>query len=276
MDSVIDKIKESAHKIAEDYLLLGSDMTNAVIDLYDSDDIDNEEMLKRICEQANQNVYLALFHDPKTDKANIKFDLADFGKVKAQINQSEQEMKDYIAPPSDFRSSTQLPSKNDDAAAVPIDGNIKLAAFNQCETYHSWYKRLYDRIELIKEASVAEAEDAFNKMAYDAKLMVANGESIGDIAKIASRFVSEDNLGMEKVAKAYDMIHRDLVKNGFHVKTDFTKTSSYKINPNAEILKPVKAFALALEKIAAVNEMCSEIKKRVDAFGSMMKSATKK
>lgn len=273
MSEIIDIIKKSAHQIAEDYLLIGSNMTDALINLYESGAIDNEEILKRTCEQANQNVYLSLFHNPEIDKSNIQFNLADFGKVKEKIHQSEQEMKEYTSPPKDFRSSISREVSDKPAAEVPINENIKLAAINQCETYRSWFKRLYDRIELIKQASVAEAENSFNKMAYEAKLMIANGESIGDIAKIASRYVNEDGLSMEKVAKAYDIIHRDLVKNGFHVKTEFTKTSSYKINPNAEILKPIRSFSLALEKISAADEMCAEIKKRIDAFDSMIKSS---
>lgn len=276
MPEIIDTIKELSHKIAEDYLLVQAPMTDAVIDLYDSGLIENEEIAKRVCEHANQNVYLAKFHDPNIDKSNIKFELADSKEVGDHIKKSENEMKDYLLPPNDFRNSEPSPVATAAATEVADDSaNIKLAALNECQTYLQLYERLHNRMEIIKNAAAAEAEDAFNKMANDAKVMVAGGDSIGDIAKIAARCVEIDGLNMEKVARAYDIIHRELVNSGFHVKTEFTKISSMRVNTESEMLKPVRAFAVAIEKVAAATEMCDGIQKKVDAFSSMIEKAVR-
>jgi hypothetical protein len=66
-----------------------------------------------------------------------------------------------------------------------------------------------------------------------------------------------------------------LIKNGFHVKTDFTKISSLRINNDSEMLKPVRQFVLALEKIAAASEICEGIQKRIDLFNGLIKGAIK-
>ena len=100
--------------------------------------------------------------------------------------------------------------------------------------------------------------------------MISNGESIGDIAKIASRYVKDMGLDPMKIAAAYDVIHKDLIGDGFTVKTGFTKMSSLRINKNAEMLKPVDQLIMSLEKIAATTEMLQNVNKTVAAFNKVI------
>lgn len=268
MPELIQDIKDLAHQVSEDYLLLGEPMNPALLSLHEEGKIANDEILKRVCEQANSNVYLALFHDEDTDRSNIQFDLADFEKVSEQIQTSEQAMKDYQTPPEDFRSLLEL-------AIVPTEGespSVKLAALREAVEYRDAFRKFHSQVEVMRNSEIQSAENAFNKMAHEAKLMVVRGDSIGDIAKIASRGAQELGLDQVKVAKAYDLIHRELVRSGFHVKTGFTKLSSMRVNTNADVLQASQEFALSLEKVAAIQEMDRNVSRVLESFDKLIKT----
>ena len=273
-DDLIKTIKELAHRTSEDYILLGKPMNGTLLAVWQEGDVENEEILKRICEQANQNVYLALFHDDIIDNSNIQFDLADFDSVREHIQTSEKAMKDYQTPPDDFRSLLELlvtPASDEGAAS---DG-VKVAELHAMVEYRDAFRKFDSGLETLKTAEAQAAEGAFNQMAHDAKLMVTRGESLGDIAKIAARSVGEMNIDMTKVARAYDLIHRELVHSGFRVKTGFTKVSALRINSNADMLKPAQTFALSIEKVATLEEMRSKIAGILKAFDKVIKSENK-
>lgn len=271
MNLLVDNIKNIAHKASEDYLLTNIDMNDTILSSYHSGDISNLEILKRICELANQNVYLSLFQNDDTDKANISFVLADFNKLKTEILKSEKAMENYATPPSDFRSLLTLIVGNEagNIEQAPNNGE-KLAEFQKVGNYKNAFAAFISDIETLRYSEVQNVEKAFLKIAHDTKLMVSNGESIGDIAKIASRFVKDEGLDPIKIATAYDLIHRDLVKDGFAVNTGFTKVSSLRINKNAEMLKPVNEFIISLEKIAATTEMLQNLNGTLAAFNKVL------
>jgi len=268
---MIDKIKNIAHKASEDYLISGADMNDTILDSYHAGEIDNLEILKRICELANQNVYLSLYQSDDTDKSNISFVLADYDKSKTAILESEKAMESYATPPNDFRSLLTLVIGKDvgDIQQAPNDGE-KLAEFQKVGNYKNAFKAFISDIESLRYSEMQNAEKAFLKMAYDAKLMVSSGESLGDIAKIASRFVKESGLNPMRIATAYNMIHKDLTKDGFTVNTEFTKMASLRINKNAEMLEPVNELMLSLEKIAATTEMITNLTNTLAAFNKIL------
>jgi hypothetical protein len=151
----------------------------------------------------------------------------------------------------------------------------KLGALNQLVDYHTRVERFEKTLESMRVSEVAAAEDAFIKMSHDAKMVVANGESLGDMAKIAARFAVEMGVGFEKVATAYGIIQEGLRKNGFAVNTEFTKLSSLKVNDASQILSPVKAFVLAIEKAAALKEMRVGVQAHRVAVGKIISDITK-
>jgi len=269
MINIIELIKEKAQKASEDYLLFGDSLNDAIVSFHQSGEIDNDEILKRICEQANQNVYLGIFNDDQCDKSNIQFPIADFTKIKEQTQKSEQAMKEYQTPPGSFKSLLSNVVTPPDIEQV-TDSNVKLAELNNTVEYRTAFRNLHGSMETLKHAEMRDAENAFNKLAHETKIMVANGESIGDIAKIAARYVKEQGLDMNKIASAYDIVHKELMNSGFSVKTDFTKVSSLKVNPNSEMLKPVNELVLSLEKIAALDDMCNNISKVLNAFDGVV------
>jgi len=257
-DELIQNIKIISHDVAEKFLTAHEDMNNNIIDHWNAGEIENEEVLKRICELANANVYLSLFNDPNVNKGNIQFNLANYQSINEQIQQSEDSMKEFSTPPNDFKSLLEQSVESD----MPVqEKTASDNAYDHIDAVHQ-LNDLVGRIVafsstvgMLKNAELKNVEEKFNRIAHETKLMVAKGDSIGDIAKIAARSIGETGGDMMKVAKVYDLIQKDLVDNGFNVKTEFTKISSLKINPNAKVLQPVHELVMSMEKAAAFAEM---------------------
>lgn len=274
--SIIDTIKDIAHSVAENYLLTNEDMNKSILAIYYEGNIENIEMLKRICELANQNVYLSLYHNEDTDRSNIKFDIVDYDKLKTEIQKGEYAMNNYLTPPTDFKTLITLVTGNtkNEISTVPSQ-TAKLAEFDKINSYKNTFEAFISDIESLRYHEFQKAEEAFNKLAHDAKIMVANGESLGDVAKIASRFVQEIGLNPIKIAAAYEVIYNDLKESGFNVKTEFTKVSSFRINKEAGTLKPANDFIMSIEKIAATNEMLNNLSKTLSIFKKVMNEEIK-
>ena len=262
MSQLLDTIKTISHQISENYLLTGDDMNDTLIALFQDGSIKNIEILKRICEQANQNVYLGLFNNPDTDKSNIVFDKADSEMISGKIEESEEAMKDYNTPPKDFRSQLEIAVVGDQEKTA--ESNSHLKELNEVVEKRQVLGNFLNKLGMMKTASSKEAEEAVSDMANDAKVMISNGESLGDIAKIASRHVKENLEGdVVKVAQCYEYIRKELIKSNFNVKTGFTKLSSQRINPKANVLKSVERFSRSIAKIAGLDEMMENVSKRL-------------
>lgn len=268
-DNIKQTIRDLSQKISEDYLFLKKDMNESIRSMIKEGQVENKEILKRVCEQVNQNVYLSLFNDGETNRANIVFDIADPEKVASDLKNYEDSMKNYDIPPEDFRSIFEI-SINPDSEKQASETE-KLAEFGKVLEYRQVYKNFLSNIERIKIAELMAAEEAVNDMSRDATVMVANGERIGDIAKIAVRFVKE-KLGGDfiKVAACYELINNELNSKGFVSREGFTKISSYRINEKSEILKPVKVFAESMAKLSGLLEMEGAIKGRLAAFDKVI------
>jgi hypothetical protein len=270
MSEVTESIKDLSRKVSEDYLLLGNSMNGSLIKLANDNEIENSEILKRVCEQCNQNVYLSLFYNPETDKSNIVFDIADFDEISKNIKESEKAMSDYDAPPKDFRSNLEVAVMS--SKSPESNETEKLSELNLVVEYRQSLNNLLNKVGIMKTAEISMAENSLNEMAHDTKLMVAKGESIGDICKIASRHIKENVGGeFEKVAVCYDIIKKDLLESNFRVKTGFTKISSQSINKESDMLKPVESFSMSLAKIAGFKEMEDGIKLQIKAFDANIK-----
>lgn len=242
-------ITDIAQKVSEDYIISSVDMNSSLIEHAMAGDIANDDILKRICEKCNQNVYLSLFNDPSVDKSNITFDLADFNRIKSIIDQSEKSMSDYATPPDDNRLlPTVLLNKTASA-------HNELNYANTVIEYSNVIDRAISAFEMLKTSSIRDAEAAFLKMANDARAMVVRGDSIADIAKVACVNVKNHGGDFTKVATAYDVIKKDLLKDGFKVSEEFTKTSSLSPNPKSALLAPSKEYSDSLLKIAGFNDM---------------------
>jgi hypothetical protein len=289
-DELIQSIKNIAHRVSEDYLLFGKNMNNSIVEAYLGGEIGNEEILKRICEHANQNVYLGLFNDPSVNKANIIFDLAEFNQIIPIIRESELAMNDLKIPPTDFRSKNSslirdaaIPERYNETSdeqgddmlnsAKSVEKQAELHGFIQNRDV---MKNFVDKLAMMKCSEEKLAEYAFEKMKHDAKIIVAKGDSIGDLAKLASRNIKDIGGDFTKIAMAYEQIKKELSDNGFNVNSEFTKLSSMKVNSEAEVLQPSVEFYLSLSKIAALSEMHEATSKILNAFNKTISDEIKK
>ena len=289
-EELIQSIKNVAHKVSEEYLLFGKNMNNSIVEAYLGGEIGNEEILKRVCEHANQNVYLSLFNDQKTNKANITFDLAEFNQIIPIIRESELAMNDLKTPPVDFRSRNSslvrdaaIPEHYNETSSEQEDSQMdssksveKQAELHEFIHYRDVVQNFVDKIAMIKCSEEKTAELSFEKMRHDAKIIVAKGDSIGDLAKLASRNIQGLGGSFEKIAMAYDEIQKELSENGFRVNTEFTKLSSMKVNSEAEILKPSVEFYLSLSKIAALSEIHENASRILGIFNKTISDEIRK
>jgi hypothetical protein len=272
--ALIDHIKNIAHDISENYIIYKKDLNESILEVYYNGEIDNFEILKRICELVNQNVYLAIYNDSSADKTNIQFPLADFEYLKNEIQQSEKSMNDYEIPPEDFHNNAiAIINDNNDISleSIPENKYAYLKDFTKLSQYNNSIDKFVNVLQCIKSQEIRNSKEELLKIANQTKSMVFNGESIGDIAKISSRYIKSEGFDIDKIAAVYNLIYKDLIKDGFSVSTEFTKLSSFTINKNSEIFKPVKEFMLCIEKAAACQEMIDNVSKLNKSFKKVIK-----
>ena len=283
MAELIQHIKDLSHKVSEDYLLFGKDMNDNLVELYENGEIENEEVLKRICEHSNQNVYLGLFNNPSVNKGNITFKIADFNTIIPIIRESETAMNILNTPPEDFRAklstaetkNNELENADEDNEATEVPNLKKFAGLETAIYYRNVLKEFSDKIAMMKCAEEKMAEEAFDKMAHDSRVLVARGDSLGDLSKIAARSIIEKGGDFTKVAQAYDIIKKDLEDNNYNVHTEFTKISSMHINHKSKLLQPVHTFSDSIMKIAGFNEMNKNLLSTIEVFDKEIKKEIK-
>jgi hypothetical protein len=283
MADLIQHIKDLSHKVSEDYLLFGKDMNDNLVELYENAEIENDEVLKRICEHSNQNVYLGMFNDPSTNKKNIIFKIADFNTIIPIIRESETAMNILNTPPEDYRAklstaetkNNELENADEDNEATEVPNLKKFAGLETALYYRKVLKEFLDKVAVMKCSEEKISEESFDKMAHDARVLVAKGDSLGDISKIAARSIVEKGGDFTKVAQAYDMIKKDLEDNNYNVNTEFTKISSMHINHKSKLLQPVHSFSDSIMKIAAFNEMSTNLISTLNIFDKVIKEAVK-
>jgi hypothetical protein len=270
--SLIQEIKEASHKVTEDFMLHNTSPNDTIEEMIKNGSIENEEILKRVCETSNQSIYLSLFNSPDTNNENIVFDYADFEKLSSAIKTRENHMNDYNTAPKDFRNSLAFIIQPSEEVKVASEFD-NLKEIKKVANDLNKLTLFRNSLETLKAEEVKTAEQAYSVIADQTKEMVVNGDSIGDISKIASRHVKDAGLDFTKVAKAYDIIHDDIKKSGFDVDTSFSKISSQKINTEAEMLYPVEEFTISIEKVAACEEMINNIDNHIKAYKKVLDNA---
>jgi hypothetical protein len=227
----------------------------------------NEEIIKRICELSNSNVYLSLFNDSSVNKANIQFEMADFNKILNKLQKSENDMKEYKIVPKGFKTQLGAEHGKQEALENNVDFQTKkLASFDGLQYERAKYAHLLNSLETLKVASEYDAKNAFDQIFSDSKSLVAQGDSIADMAKIAMRHLKDQKLDMMKIATVYDMISSELKNGGYAVNEELTKMSSLAINEKSTLLEPIMEYSLGISKIASFAEMCTKVESIVKAY----------
>jgi hypothetical protein len=266
MPELSELIKEVAHNVSEGYLIHQSNMNDTIL-LHAIHNKLNEEIVKRICELSNQNVYLSLFNNSNINKANIQFEMADSNQILNKLKKSEQEMKEYKIIPKGFKTQLGADKAKQEALKDNVDFQTKkLASLDELQYGREKYAHLLNSMETLKVASEADTHDAFRRMFNDSKYLVAQGDSLADMAKVAMRNVKKNDFDMIKVAKAYDLISTELKNNGYTVNEELTKLSALAINEKSKLLQPSMDYSLGISKIAAFTEVCNNLKSVISSY----------
>ena len=83
---MLSEIKRAAGQVSEDYLLKDINMTDSIESMARKDNL-NEEVIKRICELANQNTYLSIFNSSPEKRGNVQFTTADSDAILKRIKE---------------------------------------------------------------------------------------------------------------------------------------------------------------------------------------------
>jgi len=248
MSNLNDYIKNLAYKVSEGYLLFGRPVNEELSKRYASGDIENKEILKRVCELVNQDIYLSLFHDSKTDKSNINFKLANYNEIIDNNKMMEESMLDYNSAPEDFKSNLSDFILNIDAPDKKVDIHEKVASLNSIGHFESL-------LDTIETSFVKQAEEAYLEIKRDVRDLTVNGDTIDDMSKVAELFLEDEGFETTKVASALNLAGKELEEWGYNVKRGFTKIANQTIDANNEFFNPIFKFAEAVESIDAVKEI---------------------
>lgn len=266
---MIELINETSKKASEDYLASGECMNEYILSVALEHKL-NEEIIKRICERANQAVYLSLFNNPSVNRKNIEFDTANSDRIAKEVNESESSMQDYDLIPVDYRKGS-IPEESvpmEDLGGVINDciPQIKVASIAVGRRDHGVYAGVLSQLERVMQSEKNNVEKLAAMIRRDTVSMISNNESIADIAKLACRYVRSKGIGHEKLAQVYNEIHDDMLTSGYSVNSEFTKISSAPLDMQSPVFAPSFELAFGLEKIAALGEMIGRVKDTARAY----------
>lgn len=259
--SIEDKIKSIAHNVSEGYLIFGKDVNDKISDMYASGEIENKEILKRVCELVNQNIYLSLFNDSSVDNASIKFDYADYNSISNDISESGEYMDHYKLPPEDFRFEHDAEMSKQ----ASLETEKTASEFNTIEAIHSANEymnkisQLSSVFKTIEVSYVKQAEQSYINLKDTVKKMSLNGDTIDDMKKLAERYTNDCGIETEKVASAFNLIEKELELDGYKVNKGLTKTASMPIDMDSEYFDGIYKLAESIEAISAAKDVSSSL-----------------
>ena len=263
-----NKIRSLGYAAAQDYLVKGKDLNATVSELCRGE---NQEMTKRVCELANQQVYLTLFNRPGSNRANIKFSPATMDGVNVELKSQEKAMSDYSNTPKDYRQKTasDIIFKSE---ATPAS-NEKIGIIQKIASTENKLNLLRSSMLTMKIACERDSMSKISTMHRHARTMVVQGESLGDVAKIACRSVMEQGLDHIKVATVMDYIGTEIAKEGLKVSNEFTKISSMPVSHKNPMNVLAREYVESVEKTAGFADVIAGIDAHIAHVCAVMEKA---
>lgn len=272
MASLVETINEISYDCSQAFLMKAIPLNDSIKDAVSNHGL-NSETCKRICEKCNQTVYLGLFKNPETDRANIKFPLADFEQIWGTIKDEEHAMTDYISAPQDYRTDTTKTASLAFDASMADSSHERLEIMNKIADAKGKLGLLRLGMETVKAASLRDADIIVGKIHEQARTMAVMGESFGDVVKIACRNVEEHGLGLEKSAQVLAYIGGAIQDEGLKLDMELTKLSSVPaVNPKHPFNAAVLDYTVCLEKAASASEVITGIDSHVKQLDVLMEA----
>jgi len=271
MSILNQQIKQMAYDAATAYLNEGVNLNESIKDMHDNGKIKNDEILKRVCEAANNTVYMTLFKNKNIDRSQIKFPLADSALLLKTIDQESGVMVDdksidyLIAPQIEPVIKTAALSDGMEKIAGDMSESAKRGkityTIQKLAQIDDAARKLVYNLEMIKTASERRSESLLAEYINHGLDTVSARESFADMTKIAMRSVVEDfgDRGVKIIQSVSGHAFEKIASRGFTVNTELTKLSSMNINGDNDLSRTAQELVLELEKAAACKKMITGI-----------------
>lgn len=182
--------------VASEYLKNGTDLNESITKIAQENSLNRYE-INRLIESANTNTYLNLFSNAE-DKY-IKFDVADYEKVAANLKQSS----DFVSS-NTFDEYSEPPAHSGSSVEISI---FKTASFDQEPSRAAEQHKLKQRASYANDymlAKIAQVDNSFEesteKFYFMVKQAVLGGTRFGDIKNMVLNSIDTENLDTHKLA----------------------------------------------------------------------------
>lgn len=252
-------LKRFGGELAQAHLMNGANLSEGAAALAKTHSL-NPEQVRRVCETANQNVYLALFRN-KDARGNIVFDTAKSEDIIKNLQEQTMNELDYKTAPEDFRKQASLGQaleptaleKTASAAAVDGAGLVKEAAHAR-KTMEK-LSHFHSAVKAMKFSEETALEHSFNKLAELAVTACSNGDSLADFSKLAMRHTMASGHDVNKMVTVLSKVAAHVESRGIKPSTELTKVSEMTIDPSHSIFAAVDGINQALIKLGGFHEM---------------------
>lgn len=242
-----DQIAKYAYEAADKYVRHKTPLNDTVFAIALRDNL-NSEMIKRICEESNKNVYLAIFKSEGADKTKIEFPRAEDNVIMEKIQTENADAADYILPPGPV---TPVVSANSDVPARDLGlTNSRDAITIQLNKIENMLSSVKNMMSQEKKAS----EIAYQKLYGSIKKLASDGDSFGDICKLAMRYASHSGIDMKGSSEVLKFAESHLSKE-MVLDYTLTKTADGTLNPDFQLFKEFEACVRGIEKVAGWTEL---------------------
>lgn len=244
-------IASLAYKASEGYIQNKADLNATIRDSYLSGEIENTEVLKRVCEEANKATKLAILQDSIAG-GTVIFNYATPEKVMGNIDTS---LSDYMVAPK----SAAMPIEVEKVASDPEVRREAIALGRNMEKFASQLRQE----SLRSEGSAAKA---LIKVATMARDYIYAGGSVPDLCKIAactSLSACPDRTVAMEIPTLISKIASDIKSRGLNV-CEKVATEEFDIDANDPLVKMIKVATEEMVTAAsyhAIHESVSSFSK---------------
>jgi len=256
VNELIDKL---AYEAASAFINQGVDLNESIKAPFLNGVIENTEVLKRVCEEANKQVKLAMLQDTQPN-GTVKFNFASPEKIMGSTNTG---LGDYAVAPK-----REVPTLLVEKTASDLDYSREA---NHFSTSLDKFAAQADNEHLLCEKKCV---DGITKIAKMVNGFITDGYSVPDLCKIASvvalNEVSDKTVAME-VPTFIMKIAEDFSKRG--LKVEMSKTAGvFDVDARSPFASAVAEFSREMVKSAAYLTMAAE----ASSFSKELKDASTK
>lgn len=260
--AIRDDIAKYAYAAADKFIRHKVAMNDTIYDQASKNSL-NSEVIKRVCEEANKNVYLALFKSEGTDKTKIEFPRAEDNVVMSKIQSADSDVADYILPPG-VKTPVDSPASDN---VIEHNKGIVGSRDALASTLNKVQLMLNSVKTMLQQEKVA-SEKSY-QILYGSMKKLAHNETFGDICKLAMRYSNYADLDTKASTEILKYAESHLSKE---LKLDYTTTkiADGTIDPNFQLFKEFENCVHGIEKVAGLTEFVNNFSRGASTVESVV------